>query len=218
MPIDPLNLLVHGSNILLLVAYSVRDILWLRACAVAAALTNIPFFLLQETVLWPPVMWAGVFAAINLAQIARILMERRPVVLSADEKRLYDLGFETIRPREFLALTMQGEWADAPAGKRMLTTGESTGDVCIAIEGRVEMTRQGRPIESLMPGQLIGVTMVLTGDPSPVDAAFTEPGRYIRWPTAPLRRFLEQRPELRAAVLAHAKQDIARKLMGAMAR
>jgi hypothetical protein len=35
---------------------------------------------------------------------------------------------------------------------------------------------------------------------------------------APLRRFLEQRPELRAAVLAHAKQDIARKLMGAMAR
>ena len=36
--------LVHFSNILMLVAYSVRDILWLRWFAVAAALTNIPYF------------------------------------------------------------------------------------------------------------------------------------------------------------------------------
>ena len=86
------------------------------------------------------------------------------------------------------------------------------------IEGRVVMSRNGQDIDALHPGQLIGVTMVLTGDPSPVDAAFAEPGRYIRWPTERLRLFLEKRPELRAAVLAHAKQDIARKLMGAMAR
>ncbi len=218
MPIEPLNLLVHGSNLLLLVAYSVRDILWLRAFAVAAALTNIPFFLLQETILWPPVMWAGIFTAINLAQIARILAQRRPVVLSADERRLYALGFGSIRPRDFLALTMQGQWADAPAGQQMLTRGEPSEDVCIAIEGRVGMTRDGRQVDALEPGQLIGVTMVLTGDPSPVDAAFPEPGRYIRWPVARLRPFLERRPELRAAVLAHAKQDIARKLVGAMNR
>jgi hypothetical protein len=54
MPIAPLDILVHASNILLLVAYPVRDILWLRWFAVAAALTNMPFFLLQETILWPP--------------------------------------------------------------------------------------------------------------------------------------------------------------------
>ena len=50
--------LVHLSNILLLVSYSVRDILWLRWFAVGAALINIPYFLLQGTVLWPPVLWA----------------------------------------------------------------------------------------------------------------------------------------------------------------
>ena len=80
--------LVHFSNILLLVAYSVRDILWLRWFAVAAALTNIPYYLVQGTVLWPPVLWGTVFAMINLYQIARIYFERRPVVLSADEKKL----------------------------------------------------------------------------------------------------------------------------------
>lgn len=218
MPVDPLNLLVHGSNLLLLAAYSVRDILWLRWFAVAAALTNIPFFLLQETILWPPVMWACVFTAINLAQIARIMMERRPVVLTGDERRLYDLGFGAIRPREFLALTMLGEWSDAPAGKQVLMKGAPAEEVCIAIEGQVEMTRDGRMVGRLDPGQLIGVSMVLTGEPSPVDAAFVEPGRYLRWPTVQLRAFLERRPELRTVVLAHVQQDIARKLVSTMAR
>jgi hypothetical protein len=75
--VHALDYLVHFSNILLLVAYSVRDILWLRWFAVAAALTNIPYFLLQDTVLWPPVLWALVFTTINLYQIARLYLERR---------------------------------------------------------------------------------------------------------------------------------------------
>jgi hypothetical protein len=54
--INPLDLLVHFSNVLLLLAYSVRDILWLRWFAVAAALTNIPYFLLQRHILWPPIL------------------------------------------------------------------------------------------------------------------------------------------------------------------
>ena len=81
-----------------------RDILWLRWFAVAAALTNMPYFLLQSEVLWPPIVWAGVFTVINLYQIARIYLERRPVVLSDDEQRLYDLGFRSLRPRDFVSL------------------------------------------------------------------------------------------------------------------
>jgi hypothetical protein len=45
--IHVIDYLVHFSNMLLLVSYSVRDILWLRWFAVAAALTNIPYFLCQ---------------------------------------------------------------------------------------------------------------------------------------------------------------------------
>src|SRR5678816_704623 len=120
MQIQPVDYLVHLSNVLLLVAYSVRDILWLRWFAVAAALTNIPYFLLQGTVLWPPVLWALVFTAINLYQIARLYLERRPVVLSADERKLYDLGFQSLRPREFVALALVGEWRNAEPGERVV--------------------------------------------------------------------------------------------------
>jgi hypothetical protein len=39
------NCFIHGANVLLLVAYSVRDVLWLRLFAVASALVAIPYFL-----------------------------------------------------------------------------------------------------------------------------------------------------------------------------
>ena len=71
------------------------DPLWF---AVAAALTNIPYFLSQPDVLWPPILWGLVFRLINLYQIVRIYMERRPVVLSDDEQKLYDMGFHSSGP------------------------------------------------------------------------------------------------------------------------
>src|SRR4029453_10617302 len=109
---------------MVLVSYSVRDILWLRWFAVAAALINIPYFLLQGTGLWPPALWALAFTALHLFQVTRIYLERRPVVLSADERKLYELGFQSLRPREFVALALVGEGKNAGAGGRGGTGGE----------------------------------------------------------------------------------------------
>src|SRR5438132_13520278 len=131
MNIQAIDYLVHFSNILMLLSYSVRDILWLRWFAVGAALINIPYFLLQGTVLWPPVLWALVFTAINLYQITRIYLERRPVVLSEDERKLYDLGFRSLRQREFVALALVGEWKREEGGERGVTDGGAVAGLCI---------------------------------------------------------------------------------------
>jgi len=214
---QPADYLVHFSNILLLVSYSVRDMLWLRWFAVAAALTNIPYFLVQGTVLWPPVLWASVFTAINLYQIARIYLERRPVVLSADEQKLYDLAFGSLRPRDFLSLALVGEWKDGVAGEKVLAIGEPAERICIAISGEVEVRTPGARVGRLAPGQLVGTALVLTGSPSAVDASFVAPGRYIGWPLQALRVFLDKRPDLRLALLQLASRDLAGKLEQALA-
>jgi hypothetical protein len=212
MNIQLADYLVHFANILLLVSYSVRDILWLRWFAVGAALTNIPYFLLQGTVLWPPILWALVFTAINLYQIAHIYLERRPVVLSEDEQKLYDLGFRSLRPREFVSLSLVGEWESAEAGARVVTEGEPVSCLCIPITGSAEVRKQGERIETLRPGQIIGTTLALTGDPSPVEVTFTEPARYMRWSLPSLRRFIDKRPDLRVALQGLVNRDLAGKL------
>jgi len=210
--------LVHFSNILLLVSYSVRDILWLRWFAVAAALTVVPYYLVQPNVLWPPVLWGLVFVAINLFQIARIYLERRPVVLSADEQKLYDMGFHALRPREFVSLLLAGEWKDAAAGDKVLTEGKPVSSICIAISGTVQVRRQGREVGVLQPGMLIGTAAAITGEPSPVEATFAETARYMSWPLHSIRSFLDKRPELRVTLQGLANQDLAKKLEAMLSR
>jgi CRP-like cAMP-binding protein len=209
---NALDYLVHFSNILMLAAYSVRDILWLRWFAVAAALTNIPYFLLQGTVLWPPVLWALVFTAINLYQIARIYLERSPVVLSQDEQKLYDLGFHSLRPREFVSLSLVGEWKSGEAGEKVITEGEPVSNLCIPITGSAEVRSRGERIGALKPGHIIGTALALTGEPSPVEVTFTEPARYMRWSLPSLRRFMDKRPDLRVTLQGLVNRDLAGKL------
>jgi hypothetical protein len=149
MAIQPVDLLVHGSNLLLLVSYSVRDVLWLRWFAVAAAVTVIPYYLIQPVILWPPVLWGGVFTAINLLQIGRIYAERRPIVLSKDERELYAHGFAGLRSREFISLVIAGEWKDAETGQQLINEGESVTAICVAIAGSVEVYRKGERLAVL---------------------------------------------------------------------
>jgi hypothetical protein len=212
MNMHAIDYLVHFSNILMLLSYSVRDILWLRWFAVAAALTNIPYFLLQGTVLWPPVLWALVFTAINLYQIARLYLERRPVVLSPDEQKLYDLGFRSLRPREFVSLSLVGEWKSAEAGEKVVTEGQPVSCLCIPITGSADVLRRGERIGAVRPGNIVGTALALTGEPSPVEVTFTEPARYMRWSLPSLRRFMDKRPDLRVTLQGLVNRDLAGKL------
>ena len=212
MNLQPVEYLVHFSNVLLLVSYSVRDILWLRWFAVGAAVANLPYYLAQTTVLWPPVIWGIVFLLINLYQIARIYLERRPVVLSQDERRLYDLGFQALRPREFVSLLLAGEWRDAAAGERIVTQSQPVERISIPISGVIEARRRGQKLGSFEPGQVVGLATAVMGEPSSFDAVFSESGRYMSWPVPTLRRFLDKRPELRVALQRLASKDLAAKV------
>src|SRR5437762_12986149 len=96
------NYFIHAANVLLVVAYSVRDILWLRLFAVAAPLISIPYFVLQPTMLWAPLSWSVVVAAINLGQSWRLFIERRPVTLTPAEQDIRRPVLPAFPPRTCL--------------------------------------------------------------------------------------------------------------------
>jgi len=54
--------------------------------------------------------------------------------------------------------------------------------------------------------------LALTGDPSPVDATFTETARYMSWPLLNIRSFLDKRPELRVTLQSLVNRDLVGKL------
>ena len=187
------NYFIHAANILLLVAYSVSDILWLRVFAVAASLISLPYFVLQPTPQWAPIAWSVVFAGINSFQSWRLYLERRPVKLTPDEEEVRRLAFAQLPSRKVLQLASLGSWTTAAAGERLIEHGTPAGVIALVV-GKVRVSKDGRGLGELGDGDIVGSALVLSGAPAEVDAVTVEPVRALRWEVETLRRYLEAIP------------------------
>jgi hypothetical protein len=203
------NYFLHAANVLLLVAYSVRDILWLRVFAVASALIAIPYFVLQPVPLWVPIAWSSVFAAINLFQSWRLFLERRPVKLTPEEEEVRRLAFGDLPPRKVLQVLSVGSWSTVATGERMLERGKCPEAISLIVRGTVRVARNEGVLGDLVAGNLVGSALQLSGAPAEVDAVAIEPVRALRWEVETLERYLTANPEVRIVLQRHLARDLA---------
>jgi Popeye protein conserved region len=206
---------LHAANILLLVAYSVRDILWLRLFAVAASLISLPYFILQPEPLWEPIIWSGVFAAINSFQSWRLFVERRPVKLTPEEEEIRRLVFSDLPSRKVLQILSLGAWETVEIGERMLERGKSVEAIAVIVRGKVRVTRDDRVLGEFVAGHIVGSALLVSGVTSDVEAVVVEPVRCMRWEVEPLERYLAANPETRIVLQKHLARDLAGKMVAA---
>src|SRR5688500_344338 len=113
-----MDALIHVANALYLVSYSVRDVLKLRIATILAMALLMIFYWANQ--LWTPLAYNLLFIAINVLQTWRLVLERRPVRLGADEQRLHDTVFAALRPRQLLALLGTGDWQRPREGETLV--------------------------------------------------------------------------------------------------
>lgn len=207
------NYFLHAANVVLLVAYSVRDILWLRLFAVASALIAIPYFVLQPAPLWVPITWSSVFAAINLFQSWRLFLERQPVKMTREEEEVHRLAFEGLPPRKVLQVLSLGLWTTVATGERMIEIGKCPEAVWLIVSGTVRLVRNEVVLGDLIAGNLVGSVLLLSGGRAEVDAVAVEPVRTVRWEVETMERYLAANPEVRIVVQRHLARDLTGKLV-----
>jgi len=211
------NYFIHAANLLLLVAYSVRDILWLRLFALASSLIAVPYFALQPAPMWAPLTWSCVFAGINLFQSWRLFLERRPVKLTSDEEEVRRLAFRDLPPRKVLQVLSIGSWITAESGERLLERGKCVEAISLIVRGKVRLTKDERVLGDLGRGEIVGSALLLSGAPADLDAVAVEPVRAMRWEAATLERYLAANPETRNVMQQHLARDLAGKLERSLA-
>jgi hypothetical protein len=206
--------LLHVANVLLLLSFLVRDILWLR---LLNGLAGIAFIVYAATVAppWAPVGWNSLFLTINVVQIWRLFLERRPVHLRADELSLYRLAFRGLTPREFARLLAIGRWGDAGPGDRIVEQGVHLDCLLVLSSGTTDVVVGSARVAQLGPGQLVGEMGFLTDAKTSAAVVATEPTRYLALPTAALRALFKRHPELRSAMQMVIGSDLVNKLRGA---
>jgi Cyclic nucleotide-binding domain len=203
---------IHVANVLLLVAYSVRDILWLRMFAVAASLMSLPYFLLQPTVLWAPLAWTIGFAGINLFQSWRLYLERQPIKLTAEEEEVRQLAFRDVPPRKVLQVLSIGTWSTEQSGERLIESGKVPDDLALIVRGNVRVTKGGSDIGVLGPGDFVGSSLILSGLPADFDAVVEDPVRAVHWQIGTLEKYLNANPEMRIVMQRHLARDLSGKV------
>src|SRR5258705_9484618 len=203
---------IHAANILLLAAYSVRDILWLRLLAVASSLAAMPYFLLQPTPLWAAFGWSVMFSGINTFQAGRLLLERRAVTLTPEEEEVHRLVFCDLHPRKVLQVLSIGSWATVAHGQRLIEQGKPVESVSLIVRGLVRMTAGGQQLGTLGPGEIVGSALLMSGGAAQVDAVTMVPTRTVRWEAGTLERYLDVNPETRNLFQRHLARDLAGKL------
>jgi CRP-like cAMP-binding protein len=204
--------LINLSNVVFLVAYSVRDVLKLRILAVVGEGLTLPYYYFQNEKLWPPIFWGVAFMVVNVVRVVATALERRPVVLSDNEEKLYRVAFSSIDKREFLKLVSLARWIECSPGELIVEKGQHISEAIVVIGGDIEAILSGDSRMALRPGQLIGDVSAYSGLTSPADVVARGPGTLAKWDLRHVREFTESRPELRANLLRIVSMDLAAKL------
>jgi hypothetical protein len=207
-----INGLINLSNIVFLVAFSVRDVLKLRILAIVGEGLTLPYYYFQNEKLWPPIVWGAAFMLVNAVRVVAIALERRPVVLSDKEERLYRVAFSSIDKREFVKLVSLAQWVSCSPGELILEKGQHISEAIVVIAGDLEAIVGGNSRMALRPGQLIGDVSAYSGLASPADVVARGPGFLAKWDLQHVREFTASRPELRANLLRIVSTDLAAKL------
>jgi CRP-like cAMP-binding protein len=153
---------------------------------------------------------------VNAVRVVAMALERRQVVLSDKEEKLYRVAFSTIDKREFLKLVSLARWVDCSPGEVILEKGQQISDAIVLVSGDLEVILSNKTRIALRPGQLIGDVSAYSGLASPVDVVARGPGTLAKWDLRHIREFTASRPELRANLLRIVSMDLAAKLRDAL--
>jgi hypothetical protein len=207
-----MDVLIHSANVIYLVSYVMRDILWLRIFTVVAASCLIFYFCFRPEPLLAPVYWNLLFIALNLYWIVRLLLERRPVRLTEEEQELCRLVFGTVTPREMINLLKLGVWKDAEIDECFVARGSNLDQLMLIHSGSACFEMDGRKLQVLKPGQFIGSISFITDETAPANVIALEPTRYVCWPKSTLKSYLTKNPELHAAIQTTLGIDLTKRL------
>jgi hypothetical protein len=209
-----MELLINGANLIYLISYSVRDILWLRILTVVAAVLLVVYFYQLAQPLYTAIGWNFVFIGLNLFWIIRLVMERRSVKLEGNDLRLYQLAFRSLTPREMAKLLKLGVWMQSDTDSSFIEQGEALDRLMVICVGSACIVQNGRRIEELGPGQFIGGEAYISAQNAPADVIALETTYTMCWKKRDLKAFMASHPELSSALTLTLGFDIANRLQG----
>jgi hypothetical protein len=204
---------ITAANVLYVLSYLVRDILWLRILTVLAGTLLLPYYYVQPKPLWMAIGWGGVFIFINVFWIVRLALERRPVQLVGDTRRLHELAFRALSSRQMLRLVEAGSWMDIEDGTCLVERDRKHEQLSVILSGRTDVFVEDKQVGELREGEFVGqVALVFEGETKfSVRAAGSM--RILTWDLARLQALMKADKDLAIPFEAIIGRNLAKQLV-----
>jgi hypothetical protein len=203
----------HLASVLTMVAYLLRDILWLRFLTILSCFAGIVFnYWVPSSPLWSVIAWNTLFAIINIVQIAIIIKERTGINFSEEEKELYETLFKNFAPFEFMKLMRIAVWSNAAPGDVLAVEGKPLDSMMMIYNGRLAVEKNGAKFAELLDGNFIGEVSFISGGGATATVRAIEPTRYVSWKKKEIDALLKRNPSMRMAMQGMLSTDLSKKL------
>jgi hypothetical protein len=201
------------ASVLTMVAYLLRDILWLRFLMILSCFAGIVFgYLWPPKPIWTFIAWNSLFAIINIVQIAIIVRERSGVRFTEEEKELHETLFKKFAPFEFMKLMRIAEWRQVAPGEIVMTEGQALEEIMMIYNGLLSVERGGKQVAELQDGHFMGELSFISGGTATATVRAVEPTRYIAWSKKEIDRLLTRNPTMHIAMQGMLTLDLSKKL------
>jgi hypothetical protein len=201
------------ASILTMIAYLLRDILWLRFLTILSSFAGIVFgYLVRGGPLWTYIAWNALFAIINIVQIAIIIRDRTGIHFTEEEKELHETLFKKFAPFEFMKLMRIAHWRQVGPGELVTTEGQRLDEVMMIYNGLLAVEVNGERKAELQDGHFIGELSFISGGAATATVRAIEPTRYIAWPKKEIDGLLARNPSMHLAMQGMLTVDLSKKL------
>ena len=176
----------HLGYIFTFLALSVKDVLWLRVIlATAQIILGIYQFI---EVRYDVVFWNTIFTFVNFYHIARIINERKPVIIPDEIKDIYEKIFFNLTTKEFMHYWNLGDFCIG-MNNNIINKGERQENLFLILDGEAIVKDDKTEIATLSRGNFIAEISLLTEEPATADVFLSENVKYIKWSQDKIRHF-----------------------------
>ena len=109
--------------------------------------------------------------------------------------------FQRCSGRELAEVAALADEVDLPAGRELTSEGRTGREFVILVEGVADVTRKGKNVNELGPGDFLGEISLVTGRPRTATVTTTAPSRVLVLGARDFRRLLRDLPSLQLKVL-----------------
>jgi hypothetical protein len=212
VPAIAFDLIGNLAFVLTTVAYTVKDIVWLRTLSILSSLTWITYLFTRTEVLWISVFWNCVFISVNATRIFLLYRESRAIKLSEEERSLHQTLFPQLSLIDFARLVSIGRWVNLEPGTVVIEQGKPVRDVLLVCDGAAAIEIDGVPLRYTSGLEFLGEVSFLTHDVASATVRVASPMHCLAWSHDALRTLLRESLAIRFALRSVMSGDLARKL------